>query len=968
MPQPRSIQRAQLGCLAYILLLGIGCASREATVSRLAAPASGAPPAGASPGVSAGSSPGSPPGSPPGSSRALPPPGLRLPDYARPLRYALDLTLIPGQERYSGTVQIQLQLDRGTDRLWLHAQDLTILQATIHPGAQARPASPAADVVNVRPAPSAPSGPAIAATAQSAGDFLLIQPAAPVGPGAVTLTLRFQGLLDRTRSRGLYQVEEPPPPGTAAPPEPYIYTFFEPVDARRAFPCFDEPIYKVPWRLTLHVRRGDVALANAPVQAEADEPGGLKVVRFAETPPLPSYLVALIVGPFDLIEGAPAGRLRTPFRIAVPRGRGGETAYALRVTPRIVSLLEDYFDIPYPYTKLDVAVVPRFWGTMEHPGLVALGQPLLLIRPAEESLQRQQLYANVAAHELGHYWQGDLVTAAFWDDIWLNEAMTEWLDKKITAALAPEWRYELRQLDETHEAMSEDEHEQAKRVRQPVLTRDDITNAFDGAITYAKGAAVLRMFESWLGPDQFRAGVRRYLKRHAHKNATTADFLDSVLLGADAALRPALEGFFDRPGVPEVSVALRCGGAGGSAQLHLRQRRFVPAGSKLNPADAGWRIPVCVRYGGAQGGGAGAGRACLLLTEAEGDLALPVCPAWVMANADGVGYYRVSYTPALRARLLSVLPGSQLSVAERASVLSDTQALAARGDVPLGDEVRGVLPLLRDPDPRLVRDTLGVVQLMGGALVPDELMPRYRAFLRRTYGARARALGLRERPGEDSETRRLRPVLLYVVGLVGEDGPLVQEARGLARRYVADRDGRGAAVAPDLVPVVLRIAARHGDRAWFQRVVAAARGARDRRERQQLLGSLGAVRAPELVREALSLSLGEEFDLRDTFGILSGLLDERETREAAYGYVKAHLDELLLRMRDDEALELFDVPAAFCDEAHRADAAAFFGERARRQDGAPRQLANALEDVVLCMDRKRRQQPSVVAFLRGLGG
>ncbi len=378
------------------------------------------------------------------------PPVLRLPGDVKPIRAALDLTVFPDQPTLSGTVHIPADVVTPTRVVWLNATDLTIHHAELD-GKPARLVTGNDDFIG-----------------------LTVDRVLPLG--SIAIDLAFTAKIDPTRSRGVYRERE----GN----EPYIYTFFEPIDARRAFPCFDEPSYKIPWQVTLHVRQADVALGNAAVLRETAEPGGLKKVELAATRPLPSYLVAFVVGPFEIVDGGTAGRAQTPIRFVLPRGRAGELGYARQITPKVVAALEDYFDMAYPYGKLDVAVVPRYWGTMEHPGLVALGQPLTFIHPDEETIPRKEFYANIAIHELAHYWFGDYVTMAWWDDTWLNEALGTWSDLNITEAAEPSWRVRDDRVDLSASAMAADEALATQAIRQPVTTREAIAASFDNAITF----------------------------------------------------------------------------------------------------------------------------------------------------------------------------------------------------------------------------------------------------------------------------------------------------------------------------------------------------------------------------------------------------------------------------------------------------------------------------------------------------
>ncbi|HEX2573943.1 MAG TPA: M1 family metallopeptidase [Polyangia bacterium] len=877
----------------------------------------------------------------------LTPPELRLPATIRPLGYTLEFTIVPEREDYQGTATIPLQLDAPTRVIWLNATDLRIESAEVLTEAAAGSAT-ARKGQAVRP---------LAARVVPGGeDFVGFALPETLGPGRATLTVHFAGHMDSMRSRGLYRQSEGGEGDTW-----YAYTFFEPTDARRAFPCFDEPSFKVPWRLVFHVRKDHVALGNAKEESHADEPGGMKVVRLAETRPLPSYLVAFIVGPFDLVEGPVAGRHGTPFRIAVPRGRREEAAYALAVTPRIVGLLEDYTGIPYPYGKLDVAVVPRFWGTMEHPGLVALGQPLTLIKKTEETLQRHQRYANIAIHELAHYWFGDLVTMRWWDDTWLNESLASWFDAKITDRLEPSWRYPLDRLSLIRAgSMTADSLVTAQPIRLPVATRHAIAASFDNNITYGKGNAILTMFEAWLGEEKFQKFIHDYLAAHAHGNATAEDFLQKLGEHAGSEVTAAYRSFLEQPGVPLVSVAVRCGG-GATPRLILSQERYLPLGSR-GSGEQLWRVPVCVKYSAS----GKVRRSCTLLSERQTELTLDEaggrCPEWIMANADAAGYYRVGYASALLGQLVAA--AKELTLAERVGLISDVAARVARGDL-LQGEALGLVPgfLAADPDRHVLSSTFELTGVRR-ELLPADIGARFDRFLLKTYGARARALGWQPAQGEPEDATLIRPRLLGLVTLGAGDPQLVAQAEMLARRWLDGHDAGAVAVSDELVNLVLTVAARRGDRALQERYLAAAKAATDRRVRSQILGAVGAFDDPALVRAALSKVLSGEFDLRESISILTGVLGNWKTREQAYAFVKENYDVLAARMRSDEFQLVLHLPGAFCDAAHRADAASFFTERATRIDGGPRTLEQTLEMVDLCIARQARHQPSVIEFLK----
>ena len=856
-----------------------------------------------------------------------PTPALRLPPGVRPTHYALDLSIDPAQPTFTGSVAIDLAIDSTTSFIWLHGTDLDVKSASITTGGQKIDAQPV----------------------KGDDDFLGFSFSQPVAAGAATLRISYAAVLDSVRSRGIYRVREPD--GIW-----YAYTFFEPVDARRAFPCLDEPCFKVPWRVTIRTRPGDVAVENAAlVGAPRDENGG-KTWEFAETKPLPSYLVAFVVGPFDIVDAGTAGHHGTPLRFVIPRGRGAELRYAREVTSKAVGLLEDFFDMPIPYGKLDVSVPPRYWGTMEHPGIVSMGQPLTLIKPAEESFQRKESYANILIHELSHFWFGDYVTMQWWDETWLNEAMATWVDKKITDRFEPPWRYRMEALTATASAMSADALVSTKAIRQPVTTRTDIESSFDGAITYSKGGQVIAMFEQWVGAETFRAGVLRYLREHAHGTAVATDLLKALDAESGRDVTTPFLTFLDQPGVPLVSASLKCE-PGRAPRLLLSQKRYLPEGS-TGSADQTWQIPVAVRYGA----GRDVATAHALLSQATGEIELngvKGCPEWVVVNDSSMGYYHVKYEGDLRLRLQN-RARTLLSPIERATFLGDVNALVAANQMRVGEALELVPTFVDDPDRFVLSGALRLFDWAHRDFLPEALLPNYDRAVVKLLGPRAQALGWKEKKGESNDARVLRPQILPAVAISERGGPLAVEGRRLADGWLRDRTG----VDPDLISPVLRVAAVYGDRAWLDRCVAEARKTTDLQHQRKILASLGSVRDAGLEPDVLALLLDDAFDLRDTQFILFQTLEHRETRDVAYEWVKAHYDAVFPRLREDEQSRLMVIPGNFCDAEHRADAEAFFGPRAEKIDGGPRTLHRSLERVDLCVAALARNRAGVEAFLK----
>src|SRR6266480_3959903 len=372
----------------------------------------------------------------------------------------------------------------------------------------------------------------------------------------------------------------------------------------------------------------------------------MKTVQFAETKPLPSYLVALAVGPMDIIPVGHDDAKNTEIRIITPKGHIPDAKYTAADTPDIVNLLEKYFGIPYPYEKLDDVAIPMAGYAMEHPGLVTYGSGIILAKPEEMTLQWKTLSTSVIAHELAHQWFGDLVTTSWWNDIWLNEGFASWMANKIVNQYHPEWKMGLTELNGRQDAMTTDALVSSRRVRQPILSNDDIANAFD-SITYNKGSALLNMVESYMGPDRFREGIRRYLRQYAWGNATSAEFLEA-LGGGNAAIAQAFSTFLDQAGVPLVTAQLKCDA--GTPRLELSQQRFLPRGSQ-GSAGQTWDIPVCVKYPT----GEDDARECTLMTKKAEVMPLGKakgCPEWTYANAGQAGYYRALHTDGMLGALL----------------------------------------------------------------------------------------------------------------------------------------------------------------------------------------------------------------------------------------------------------------------------------------------------------------------------
>jgi len=855
---------------------------------------------------------------------SLEPPKLRLDGSVRPLRYAVDLTIVPDRDTFHGSVDIDVDVRTPSTIIWLNAIGLAVQDASFRPE----------------------SGAALAAKTVPGGDQFTGFSFDREVSGHGTLHIAYQGKISRNSSAGIFQLKEDR--------DWYVYSQFEPTDARRAFPCFDEPGFKVPWQMTLHVPKDDMALSNTPVQSESGEPNGMKMVRFKASPPLPSYLVALAVGRFDAVDAGHVGA--TPLRVIVPRGKSAEAAYAVTAIPHLLKLLEDYFGVPFPYEKLDSVVMPISDFAMENAGLITYAESSLLADPAHETINHKRELAGLCAHEMSHQWFGDLVTTAWWSDTWLNEGFATWMERKIPGEWQPDWHLDVAKVNARLGAMRQDELASARSILQPIASNDDIANAFD-EITYEKGAAVIEMFERWIGPEKFRSGVQLYLKQHAWGNATARAFESAMSSAAGKDVAPIFSSFLDQPGVPEVSVALKCGT---KPALELAQKRSLPLGSQADPQT--WQIPVCVAY---EAGGV-VHHQCAVLADAKADVELAeaqTCPSWVLSNDGETGYYQVAYQGDLLKKVLGD-GASHLNVAERVGVLGDVDLLVGGGEIPAGVALALVPQFSKDPAPQVVQAAANIARLLKSESVPGDLREKGSRFIRQQFGEKAMALGWLAKPGDSDDARFLRQKLVPFVASIGEQKDLVQEAGKLARGWLKNREG----VTPEMLGPLLQVAAEFGDRDLFNLLRKAAVQERDHALREELLDALGSFRNPELAAASMDLLLSKDFDSRESFyPLLFGPLAYAETRDVPFEFVKQHLDSLLMRLPrevgEDYAAALPTVGGNFCDAKRRDELDSFFRDRVKDYTGGARALAQTLEGIDLCISARKALTPELKAFL-----
>jgi alanyl aminopeptidase len=849
-----------------------------------------------------------------------PQPTFRLGDGATPLGYKATLAIDPDAEGFEGEVTVRFMVNHEAPRVWLNALQLTIEAAELRQDDRVVP-------VKVVPGGS---------------DFVALEAQeGTLAAGETVARLRYRGKLEPNDTRGLFRQREAG--------DWYVVSQFEDDHARRAFPCFDEPSWKAPWQLTIDAPAANVVVSNTPEQSAADAPGrpGWKRHVFAPTPPLPTYLVALAVGPFDVVDGGTAGSKKIPLRYLAMRGRGAELRYAKQVTPRIVELLEEYFGMPYPFEKLDTVPIAQTvgFGAMENAGMITYASTLTHARPDEETPTFRRLYAAIAAHEIAHMGFGDLVTPAWWDDIWLNEAFATWMSRKVMREFEPSWDNGWQRTFGRGRALLADSLPSARRIHNPIVVHDDINLAFD-RITYDKGGEVLSMFEAWLGEDRFRQGVRNYMKKYSWGNATSRDFFAQIgaAAGKSEAALAAFDGFVDQPGIPLIDATLECG-KGRAPALHLTQQRLSPAGAQL-PAMR-WTTPACFTLPQ----GKGTARRCIEVSEGGATLALGepgACPAWVTGNAGGGGHYVVRPDSRLQARLTASLPA--MPQYEAAALVQNASLLSRIGLMRPVTALAIFRRALAHPALSVQRSAIEGLRVMHPEHVVGEAVQAKARLDREVVVPLARRVGWDEAASDSDEKRELRVLLLPYAARTDAGAPLRARARAKALAWARDRKTLEAM----MVAPVLETAARFADAATYDRIEAVALSTKDLRERKEVLGALATVRDPALRSRALARSVerngaGETMAGRDALAFVEEALRDDANRVAAFAFVREHFDALAAKVPALMAGEFERALERLCTPGERANFATFFEPRAPALRGGAKRFRLTLESIDTCV-------------------
>ncbi len=831
-----------------------------------------------------------------------------------PVRQEVSLRLDPEQPDYTGSVRIALRVAEPVRSFRLHALHLTIDEAAIE-GVAGR----------------------LRLAGEAVGDGLVeLTAELVIEPGDHLLAIAFAGRFNPEKS-GLFRAEHAG--------EPYLFTQFEELYARTAFPCWDEPAFKIPFQVTLEVPRGCEALSNTPVESERAGDGWRTLV-FRETRPLPTYLVALAVG---RLESVPVPGLAVPGRVVTVRGQSHLTGMAAELLPPVLAALEAFFGSPYPYEKLDLVAVPEFWwGAMEHPGAVTFRDSVLLIDPRSPDPEQRRMLVRAMTHELAHMWFGNLVTIEWWDELWLKESFADWVADKIADQVFPELRIGLVELEAIQDIMTVDARRATKAIRTPVESEVDVLE--DNELVYLKGKAVLGMLEPWLGPEPFRQGIRDYLAAHAWGTARSTDLWNALSRASGRDVERLLRTFLDQPGLALVSVE-----EGADGVLDLCQRRFLSAGER--PGEERWELPVGLTLAA----GASVEERTVLLREERARVDLGSRPDWLHPDRGARGYYRWRLsTP----RLLDLADRAAgvLDARERIGFLGNAAALLRAGEIGGADCLRLLTAFADDPEAQVVTALLNGLRELHQTFAMDDLAAPFAAFLRGTLAPVAARIGWRRTAGEDPSVTRLRSGLLALLGREGRDEEVRRYAKTLAAAYLMDE----TAVDPALVRSALTVAAAAADgetfEAYRQCCEAAAPGARE-----HYLVALGAF-GPPWPERALAYALSGPTRATDLFFVAKGLRETAAGRAALHAWLLDHFHEVLARIpRKYGACILIPLLASGGSLDRLEATRGFFGRPENQVEGWREEFAKAEEEVGSRAELRRREGAAVAGWLRQAG-
>lgn len=856
----------------------------------------------------------------------------QLPSNVIPKHYDLSLRVDPEQGTFSGKVTIEITLTETLEQLWLHGKDFDV------------------SLVNFISA----KGENIPLTYQEMGHSGVVSLLSPK-PLTVQngfIHIEFSSKLADDLA-GLYKVEE----GGLA----YAFSQFEATDARRAFPSFDEPRFKTPFDITLEVKSHQQGITNTPQINEKLLNDGFKQLTFSTTKPLPTYLLAFVVGEVDVVnyDNIPVSTIRQkeiPLRGIATKGKGQEMAYALANTASILTALEAYFNMPYPYEKLDIVAVPDFSaGAMENAGLITYREQLLLLGD-KPSLSLQRSYASTHAHELAHQWFGNLVTMRWWDDLWLNESFATWMANVTMQQWNPEFGFERAMVRGGHGVMKQDIYADTRQIREPIKHNGDIENAFDG-ITYQKGGAVLQMFEAYVGAENFKNGVRAYMKKYAFGHASAQDFISEIQAFSNQDnIKEAFNSFLNQKGVPLVNVDYQC--ENNQVAFTFTQERYLPVGASSSKQQL-WALPVCLDVINDHENK----KVCHFISQQSSSFLVEnsQCPIAVMPNYLGKGYYRWSLASDKLTLLLDNI--SRINAAEKFSVASmlDAEFKAARIDV--DTYVKGITPFAGADDWDLVTQPVAMIKFIAEYIAKGDQQQALNDYLAELYLPVLERVGLNADTEFDrthpNDAKMLRKQIVSLMSMELKQPELLEKLAAMGAEYsgysgelLGKGQGDGKVhpevIDPDTIGIALASAVEVHGLPFVNYLLAMLDESDDGTLRQRILVAIAMSENEQISEIVLDLVTSFSLRVNERITLLVSHMQRKKNTKKVYEWVKDNFDMVAMLIPEKYLSQSPLIANGFCSKTMQQDVERFFAPKVSEITGLQRNLSKTLERIEIC--------------------
>ena len=838
-----------------------------------------------------------------------------LPETARPSKYRIKLQPDLKNFTFDGEQSVDLLILEATSTIVLNSIDLEISNTTLHANGTTLTSK--------------------SVTIDKDAETATLEFGETIQPGDARLEMVFTGELN-DKLMGFYRSEYTSQDGETR----YLATTqFEPTDARRAFPCWDEPAKKATFEVTLVFSDEYQAVSNTPVVEEAVPGPGLKSVRFAETPIMSTYLLVFIVGNLTSIEERAAGG--TTVGVWTTPGKEDQASFALDTSVKLLSYFNEYFGIPYPLPKLDHIAIPDFAaGAMENWGAVTYRETALLVDPDNSSAGTRQRVAEVIAHEMAHMWFGDLVTMEWWDDLWLNESFASWMGNKAVDWLFPEWEMWTQFVNmDTNRALSLDGLKNSHPIEQAVKNPAEVSQLFD-AISYSKGASVIRMLENFLGEESFRKGLNRYLSSHMYDNARTEDLWSALETESGRPVTAIMDSWVKQMGYPVLQV--ESDRTGGQTTLSVTQERFVydrflgdgePDSDSDNEV---WRVPVSASQGSEESAVTVMdGRQTQIDVPGSGD-------GWVKLNPLQTGFFRVNYSTEDWQRLVPAIESLELHATDRLGVQNDAYALSRAGLLPVTQFLSLAQAYKNEGDASVWSDLASNLRDIEQLISDEAIHPAYQGFAREIFGPAARKIGWEPKPGEGHLDALLRSTVLSQAGSYHDPGVTAQASERF-QKYLQDRE----TLAPNLRGVVFALAAQSGGKDVYDQIWGLEGETDLAEEKIRLLMSLTRFQRPELLNSTLADSLSAKVRSQDSITLVAGVAANPKGRDLAWEFVKDNWAEFDRRYGGGGfgLMRLVSICSHFNSQEKADEVDSFFAEHPA--PAAERTIRQALERVRL---------------------